>query len=81
MLGSPAGPHYADLALFDLGLLHMHPDNPGRDYRKALAGFTRLLKEQPRSPLTDEARIWADVLETLERAKQVDLELDEKNRR
>jgi hypothetical protein len=66
--------------LFDLGLLYAHPDNPGRDYRKSLASFSRLLKEHARSPLAGEARIWADVLETLERAKQVDLELDERKK-
>lgn len=81
VLSSPDGAKFADLALFDLGLLYAHPDNPGRDYRRSLASFTRLLKEHTRSPLTGEARIWADVLETLERAKQVDLELEEKNRR
>ena len=77
LLSSPGGNECADLALFDLGLLYAHPDNPGRDYRKSLTSFSRLLKEHPRSPLAGEARIWAAVLEMLEQAKRVDLELEE----
>jgi hypothetical protein len=80
LLSSPGGNRYADLVLFDLGLLYAHPDNPGRDHRKSLASFSRLLKEHASSPLAGEARIWADVLQTLERSKQVDLELEEKKK-
>ncbi len=71
--GSPC----ADTALFDLGLLYAHYANPKKDYKKSLENFSRLVKEYPGSPLAEEAKIWVSVLETMEKTKRVDIELDE----
>lgn len=73
-LAQPAG--HADESLFDLGLLYAHYANPKKDYQKALGCFTRLVKEHPQSPLAEEAGIWASVLESMERSKRVDLEIE-----
>ncbi len=67
----------ADEALFDLGLLYVHYANPKKDFQKALGCFTRLVKEYPRSHLVEEARIWASVLESMEKSKRVDIEIEE----
>jgi len=65
-----------DEALFNLGLLYAHYANPKKDFQKALGSFARLVKEHPRSPLVEEARIWTSVLENMERSKQVDIEIE-----
>lgn len=81
VLSGSATEEYADMVLFDLGLLYSHYANPKKDYTKSLLCFTRLIKEYPRSPLVEEAKIWANLLETLERTKRVDIELEKKRRR
>ncbi len=77
-LARPAGDRDlpADEALFDLGLLYAHYGNPKKDYQKALGCFARLVKEYPRSPLAAEARIWISVLESMEKSKRVDIEIE-----
>ncbi|OGW39074.1 MAG: hypothetical protein A2010_11635 [Nitrospirae bacterium GWD2_57_9] len=80
MLLQPGAARAGDLILFDLALLHSHYANPRKDYRRSLAFFSRLLREYPRSPLGEEAKIWSDLLETMERTKRVDIELDEKKK-
>jgi TolA-binding protein len=67
-------------ALFALGLVHAHADNPKKDYRKSRDYFARLRKEYPASPLAGEAKIWIGVLEMIEKAKQVDIEIEEKKK-
>ena len=78
-LARPAGDRerQADEALFNLGLLYAHYANPKKDYQTALGCFTRLVKEYPRSPLVEEARIWTSVLESMEKSKRVDIEIEE----
>ncbi len=76
---SPAGKDpLADLVLFDLGLLYSHYANPKKDYKRSLLYFNRVIREYPRSSLIEEAKIWADLLETMEKAKWVDIELEER---
>ncbi len=71
------GSRCADAALFDLGLVYAHYANPKKDYKKSLENFSRLVREYPKSPLAEEAKIWVSVLDTLEKTKRVDIELDE----
>lgn len=63
--------------LFELGLISAHNGNPKKDYRKALGYFTRLVREYPRSGLVEEAKIWIDVLDSMEKAKRVDMQIEE----
>jgi TolA-binding protein len=67
----------ADEALMDLGLISAHYANPKKDYKKALGYFLRVEREFPQSPLVEEAKIWVGVLRDFEKAKQVDLEIEE----
>ncbi len=78
-LARPAGDRerHADESLFNLGLLYAHYANPKKDYQKALGCFARLVKEFPRSPLAEEARIWTSVLESMEKSKRVDIEIEQ----
>ena len=65
-----------DAALMNLGLISAHYNNPKKDYKKALAYFKRLEREFPQSPLVEEAKIWIGVLQSFEKAKQVDIEIE-----
>ncbi len=69
-----------DRALFNIGLVYAHYDNPDKDYKKSLGYFTRLIKEHPDSPLLGQARIWQSVLNVIEGAKQVDIEIERKKK-
>lgn len=69
-----------DSALFNMALVHAHYKNPDRDYRKSIACFKRLTEEFPQSTLLEQAKIWIEVFETMEKAKQVDIEIEEKRK-
>jgi len=66
-----------DEALMDMGLISAHYANPKKDYKKAMSYFMRVEREFPRSPLVEEAKIWVGVLQAFEKAKQVDIEIEE----
>jgi outer membrane protein assembly factor BamD (BamD/ComL family) len=76
---SPKNP-YADRALFYAGLVYAHYDNPDKDYKKSLAYFEQLIKEYPQSHLLEEARIMIGLLNVIEKAKQVDIEIEKKRK-
>jgi TPR repeat protein len=76
-LARPGTERRTSTLLFELGLLYAHNDNPKKDYRKSLGYFTRLVREYPRSLLVEEAKIWIDVLDAMEKAKRVDIQIEE----
>jgi hypothetical protein len=80
MLSLPQKERQADLVLFDLGLLCSHYANPRKDFNRSLLYFSRLIREHPGSPLLEEAKIWVSLLETMERTKRVDIELEERTK-
>ncbi len=67
-------------ALFSIGLIYAHYNNPDRDYLKSVHYFTRLTNEYSLSTLAEEATIWTDVLTVIEKAKQVDIEIENKKK-
>ena len=54
-----------DRALFHMGLIWAHPDNPRRNYKKALECFHRLLRDFPRSTLKNEVNVWINTINEL----------------
>jgi TolA-binding protein len=76
---SPKSPP-GDEALFYMGLISVHYGNPKKDYQKALSFFRRVTKEFPLSPRAEESKIWIGVLEAIEKAKQVDIQIEEKKK-
>jgi len=66
-----------DEALFNMGLIFAHYRNPQKDYKKSIFYFEKLLKEYPKSPLREQAKIWIGVLEVIEKSKQVDIKIEE----
>ncbi len=70
----------ADAAVFNMGLIHAHPNNPRKDNKRAIEYFNRVIKSFPGSPWVDQAKIWVGVLDGVEKLKQVDIEIEEKKR-
>lgn len=60
-----------DQALFTMGLIYTHADNPQRDLEKALYSFRTVLKEYPQSPLAGEAKVLVGVLRENQRLGQM----------
>jgi tetratricopeptide (TPR) repeat protein len=77
LLSAPRTPP-GDRALFDIGLLYAHRDNPNKDFQKSLALFRRLEEHFPESSYTQRAWLWIDLLEMIEKGKQVDIEIEQK---
>jgi len=69
-----------DTALYNMGLIYVHYNNPNKNYEKAKAMFDRIGREYANSPLAEEAKIWAGVLQVIEKLKQVDIDIEEKKK-
>jgi len=63
-----------DEALFTMGLIYAHYENPEKDYNKAVSFFKKLIEEYPESTFTEQAKIWVGTLDVIEKEKQVDIE-------
>jgi tetratricopeptide (TPR) repeat protein len=59
-----------DRALFNMGLIYAHSENPKKDYEKASRFLQRIVKDYPQSSLVEEAKTWAKVLQENERSRQ-----------
>jgi vacuolar-type H+-ATPase subunit I/STV1 len=60
-----------DRALFQIGLVYSHPENPERDFTKAREAFRALANRYPESPLKPQAEMWIMVLRNLQDMKSV----------
>ena len=83
-----------DEALFNIGLIYAHSGNPKKDYARSLGSFRRMIKDYPKSPRVEQAKIWTGMLQeneklnraveeltlVIEKSKQVDIEIEEKKR-
>lgn len=69
-----------DSALFNMGLIYAHYENPEKDYKKSIHYFKRLIKEYPQSPLLEQAKIWVNVLGIIEKGKEIDIEIEKKKK-
>ncbi len=67
-------------ALFNIALIYAHYNNPGKDYKKSIEYFTVLINRYPQSPLIEQTKIWLDVLNVIEKAKQVDIDIEKKKK-
>ena len=70
----------ADEALYNLGLIYAHADNPAKDYKKSQSYFETLTKQFPDSDLAEEARIWLGLFETIEKIQQIDIEIEQQKK-
>jgi len=70
----------ADEALYNIGLLYAHVDNPAKDYKKSQTYFEILTKQFPESDLAEEARIWLGLFDTIEKIQQIDVEIEQQKK-
>jgi tetratricopeptide (TPR) repeat protein len=77
-----------DEALFNLGLIYAHFGNPQQDLEKSIEFFKMLIKNNPKSSLAEQAKIWVEILEEnkelnhlLQKLKQVDIEIEDMKRK
>jgi hypothetical protein len=71
-----------------LGLIYAHFGNPHQDIDKSIEFFKTMIKNNPKSPLADQAKIWVEILQEynglnhlVQRLKQVDIEIEEMKRK
>lgn len=67
-------------ALLMLGLAHAHPDNPKKDYPKALEYLNRLIREYPDSASAEQAKAWTATIRAIEALKSIDTRYGERKR-
>lgn len=80
VLSLPDENSHKDEALFNIGLIYAHYNNPEKDYKKSRFYFKELIKKYPQSPLNEQAKIWLGILNVIEREKQVDIEIEKKKK-
>jgi hypothetical protein len=69
MLRTAASDSVGDQALYQIGLIYCHPDNPDRDLSKALDSFRTITSDYRQSALTLEADIWTANIEEYQHKK------------
>jgi len=60
-----------DKALFQIGLIYSHPENPDHDLTKAREAFGALINRYPVSPLRPQAELWILTLRNLQDTEKI----------
>ncbi len=60
----------ADSAIYHLGVIHAHPQNPRQDRHQALDSFDRVVSQFPDSWFAQPAKAWIGVLSEIDATKQ-----------
>ncbi len=60
----------ADAAIYNIGLVQAHPQNPKRDRPQAIGSFNLVITRYPDSPWAEPAKVWISVLSEAEESKQ-----------
>ena len=53
----------SDQALYQMGLLYAHPENPNQNYQKSLGAFNKVLDKYSQSRLRHQAQLWVLIIE------------------
>jgi TolA-binding protein len=70
----------ADEALYNLGLIYAHINNPAKDYKKSQIYFQALVQQFPDSELAEEGQIWLGLFETIEKIQQIDIDIEQQKK-
>ncbi len=70
MINSSVEGRPVDKALYNLGLIYAHYDNPARDYKVSIVFFERLKDAFPQSNFLPEAEFWLSLLEKIENSRK-----------
>jgi len=60
----------SDSAMYHMGVVHAHPQNPRRDWQKAKGSFDRVVTQYPESSFAAPAKAWIAVLNEIDATKQ-----------
>jgi outer membrane protein assembly factor BamD (BamD/ComL family) len=60
----------ADVAVYKMGVVYAHPDNPKRDLQKAMSALSQVVASFPASACAEQARTWIRVLRDAEDSKE-----------
>ncbi|OGW18809.1 MAG: hypothetical protein A3G93_13505 [Nitrospinae bacterium RIFCSPLOWO2_12_FULL_45_22] len=63
----------AEKALYNLGLIYTNPENPAKNYTKALEYFGMIYNNNSKSPLAQESKNWLAILVILQ-AQEIELD-------
>ncbi|HEX7229380.1 MAG TPA: hypothetical protein VF452_03220 [Candidatus Binatia bacterium] len=69
-----------DVALYNIGVILAHPENPKRDQGKAINCFKAVVAEYPRSLYAGPSQVWIDLLEQQRKLKDERQKLAEEKR-
>ena len=67
-----------DKALFNMGLIYAHYENPDKNFAQSELFFDTLIREYPQSTLVEQAKMWKDTLGCFEREKKESVKLEKK---
>lgn len=70
----------ADVALFNMGLISAYSLNPKKDYATAFVYFRKVVQDYPHSKLTEQAKVWIQVLEEHQRVMEEKQKLAEEKK-
>lgn len=59
--------YLGDRALFQIGVIYAHPNNPNQSLQKAAEHFHAIIKDYPDSPLKSDAETWIFVLQKVKK--------------
>jgi tetratricopeptide (TPR) repeat protein len=59
-----------DEALFNMGRICAHPENPKKDYKRSILFFEKLLVDFPQSSWSKQAKIWLGILQENEKMNE-----------
>lgn len=59
-----------DEALFNMGWICTHPENPKKDYKRSIFFFKKLLADFPQSSWTARAKVWLGILQENEKLNE-----------
>jgi tetratricopeptide (TPR) repeat protein len=66
VLSLPEGRSCRDEALFNMGLIYAHSENPEKDFRKSMSYFEKLVQDYPESRLAEQAGVWVATLQEID---------------
>lgn len=70
----------ADSALYHLGLIYAHNNNPAKDLHKSQVYFNVLATQFPDSEYAEEAQIWLGLFETIDKIQQIDVDIEQQKK-
>ena len=76
ILSAPDDALPKDEALYNIGIIYAHYENPDRNYKKAIRAFKKLMNKYPASPLMEQTKVWVETLQKIENLESTNESLE-----